>query len=92
MMQSLIDLFDFQRIQIYKLKMQSKKGQIIVIGASRGIGGAVAQHFVQKGDHVISISRNQPIAGEWIQADISSSEGIKVWIKRCSAGIKASTA
>lgn len=58
--------------------MQSKKRQIIVIGASRGIGGAVAQHFVQKGDHVISISRNQPVAGEWIQADISGSEGIKL--------------
>jgi 3-oxoacyl-[acyl-carrier protein] reductase len=57
--------------------MQLEKKQIIVIGASRGIGAAVAQHFVEKGDYVVSVSRNQPVAGEWIQADISTSEGIK---------------
>jgi 3-oxoacyl-[acyl-carrier protein] reductase len=58
--------------------MRSKKRKIIVVGASRGIGAAVARHFVQKGDYVISISRSQAIAGEWIQADISTSEGIKL--------------
>jgi 3-oxoacyl-[acyl-carrier protein] reductase len=57
--------------------MQLEKKRIVVIGASRGIGAAVAQHFVQEGDYVLSVSRNQPIAGEWIQADISTSEGIK---------------
>ena len=57
--------------------MQLEK-RILVIGASRGIGAAVAQHFAQKGDYVVSVSRNQPIAGEWIQADISTSEGIKL--------------
>jgi 3-oxoacyl-[acyl-carrier protein] reductase len=58
--------------------MRSKKRKIVVVGASRGIGAAVARHFVQKGDYVISISRSQAIAGEWIQADISTSEGIKL--------------
>lgn len=58
--------------------MQLEKKRIVVIGASRGIGAAVAQHFVQKGDYVLSVSRNQPVAGEWIQADISTSEGIKL--------------
>ncbi|MGL5836493.1 MAG: SDR family NAD(P)-dependent oxidoreductase, partial [Waterburya sp.] len=57
--------------------MQLEKKRIVVIGASRGIGAAVAQHFVEKGDYVVSVSRNQPIAGEWIQADISTSEGIQ---------------
>lgn len=57
--------------------MKSEKKRILVIGASRGIGAAVAQHFAQQGDYVFSVSRNQPIAGEWIQADISTSEGIK---------------
>ncbi|MBD2434880.1 NAD(P)-dependent oxidoreductase [Fischerella muscicola CCMEE 5323] len=57
--------------------MESGKRKIVVIGASRGIGAAVAQHFAQKGDSVFSISRGQPIAGEWIQADISTPEGIK---------------
>jgi NAD(P)-dependent dehydrogenase (short-subunit alcohol dehydrogenase family) len=55
-----------------------EKRKIVVVGASRGIGAAVARHFVQKGDCVISISRSQAIAGEWIQADISTSEGIKL--------------
>jgi NAD(P)-dependent dehydrogenase (short-subunit alcohol dehydrogenase family) len=57
--------------------MQLEKKRIVVIGASRGIGAAVAQHFVQTGDYVVSVSRNQPVAGEWIPADISTSEGIK---------------
>jgi 3-oxoacyl-[acyl-carrier protein] reductase len=57
--------------------MKSEKRQILVVGASRGIGAAVAQHFSQKGENVISVSRSQPIAGEWIQADISTTEGIQ---------------
>jgi 3-oxoacyl-[acyl-carrier protein] reductase len=57
--------------------MNSEKRQILVVGASRGIGAAVAQHFSQKGENVISVSRSQPIAGEWIQADISTAEGIQ---------------
>ena len=58
--------------------MQSEGRKIAVVGASRGIGAAVAQNFVQKGDCVISISRSQAVAGEWIQADISTPEGIKL--------------
>jgi NAD(P)-dependent dehydrogenase (short-subunit alcohol dehydrogenase family) len=54
--------------------MKSEKKRILVIGARRGIGAAVAQHFAQQGDYVFSVSRNQPIAGEWIQADISTSK------------------
>jgi 3-oxoacyl-[acyl-carrier protein] reductase len=57
--------------------MQSEGRKIAVVGASRGIGAAVAQHFAQKGDRVVSVSRSQAVAGEWIQADISTSEGIK---------------
>ncbi len=57
--------------------MQPERRKIAVIGASRGIGAAVAQRLVQKGNYVVSISRNQAIAGDWVQADISTSEGIK---------------
>jgi 3-oxoacyl-[acyl-carrier protein] reductase len=57
--------------------MESGKREIVVIGASRGIGAAVAQHFAQKGDSIFSISRGQPIVGKWIKADISTPEGIK---------------
>ncbi len=61
-----------------KTSMQSQKKQIVVVGASRGIGAAVAQHFAQKGDRVFSVSRSQPVAGEWIQADISTDAGIQL--------------
>jgi 3-oxoacyl-[acyl-carrier protein] reductase len=58
--------------------MRSEGRKIAVVGASRGIGAAVAQHFAQKGDCIVSISRSQAVAGDWIQADISTSEGIKL--------------
>jgi NAD(P)-dependent dehydrogenase (short-subunit alcohol dehydrogenase family) len=56
--------------------MHSDGRSIAVIGASRGIGAAVAHHFAQKGDRVVSVSRSRAVAGEWIQADISTPEGI----------------
>ncbi|WP_035986246.1 SDR family NAD(P)-dependent oxidoreductase [Leptolyngbya sp. KIOST-1] len=49
---------------------------VVVVGASRGIGAAVAQHFADRGDTVWSVSRSPAVAGEWIQADISGPEGI----------------
>jgi 3-oxoacyl-[acyl-carrier protein] reductase len=57
--------------------MQIEKKEILVVGASRGIGSAVAQYFAQKGENVTSVSRSQPSSGKWIQADISTTEGIK---------------
>lgn len=50
---------------------------IVVIGASRGIGAAVAQHFASQGHRVWSVSRSHAVAGQWIQADISGPEGIE---------------
>ena len=49
----------------------------LLIGSSRGIGEAVAKHFVGKGDRVIGVSRTRPAYGDWIQADISTPAGIQ---------------
>lgn len=48
----------------------------LIIGASRGIGAAVAKHLASQGHEVISASRS-PGPGEWIEADISKPAGIK---------------
>lgn len=50
---------------------------LLVIGASRGIGGAIAQYFHQQGHHIYAVSRTAATAGEWIPADISTAEGIQ---------------
>jgi NAD(P)-dependent dehydrogenase (short-subunit alcohol dehydrogenase family) len=48
----------------------------LIIGASRGIGAAVAKHLAAQGHEIISASRS-PGPGEWIQADVSESKGIE---------------
>ncbi|MGB0560891.1 MAG: SDR family oxidoreductase [Spirulinaceae cyanobacterium] len=62
--------------------MTSGKRRLLVVGASRGIGAAVAQHFVHQGDTVLSVSRSRPQVGEWIQADISTPAGIQAIARR----------
>ncbi len=49
----------------------------LIVGSSRGIGETVAKHFTIQGNRVIGISRTKPKYGDWIQADISSSEGVR---------------
>ena len=50
---------------------------LAVVGASRGIGKAIAEHFHGKGDRVYAISRSPAPVGAWIQADVSGTEGIE---------------
>lgn len=52
----------------------------LVVGASRGIGAAVAKHLAARGDRVIGVSRSKPELGDWIMADVSQPEGIRVVI------------
>lgn len=44
---------------------------ILVAGASRGIGLAVAQHLVSQCDRLLAVSRSTAPVGEWIQADLA---------------------
>lgn len=49
---------------------------IIVAGASRGIGAAVATHYASKSKRLLGVSRSQAIAGEWVKADLATLEGV----------------
>lgn len=49
---------------------------VVVAGASRGIGGAVARHCAAKGARVLGLSRGPAAAGAWIEADLSTPQGL----------------
>ena len=49
---------------------------ILIIGASRGIGAAIAEYYYTKGCSVISVSRSRSKYGEWVEADVSTQGGI----------------
>jgi 3-oxoacyl-[acyl-carrier protein] reductase len=55
--------------------MSSKK--ILVAGASRGIGLAVAEHLAPRSRRLLAISRTAPPFGEWVQADLSNLAGVE---------------
>jgi len=50
---------------------------ILVAGASRGIGLAVAEHLMDQCDRLLAVSRTMAPAGEWVQADLSDLAGIE---------------
>ena len=50
---------------------------IVVAGASRGIGLAVAEHFVTQCDRLLAVSRTPAPVSEWIQADLSELAGVQ---------------
>lgn len=50
---------------------------ILVVGASRGIGLAVAEHWASQCDRLLSVSRTPAPVGEWLQADVSTLTGVE---------------
>ncbi|MEM9215736.1 MAG: SDR family NAD(P)-dependent oxidoreductase [Cyanobacteria bacterium P01_F01_bin.150] len=54
---------------------------MLVAGASRGIGLAVAEHFVSRCDRLLAVSRSAAPVGEWVQADLSALTGIETVAK-----------
>lgn len=50
---------------------------ILVAGASRGIGLAVADHLIDQCDRLLAVSRTSAPVGEWVQADLSDLAGIE---------------
>lgn len=57
---------------------------IIVTGASRGLGRAIAERFVEKGQRVVGLSRRYEtdLPFETIQVDVSSDRSVKEAVKR----------
>lgn len=60
------------------------KRNLIVVGASRGIGLAVAKFYEAQGNTVFSVSRTPSSVGQWIEADISRPEGIEAVLNETS--------
>ncbi|WP_414756560.1 SDR family NAD(P)-dependent oxidoreductase [Anabaena sp. CCY 9910] len=50
---------------------------ILVAGASRGIGLAVAEHLIDQCHRLLAVSRTVAPVGEWVQADLSDLAGIE---------------
>ena len=55
----------------------SNKKEILVIGASKGIGAEIVKHFNNLGHNVFGVSRTKAKNCKWIQGDISEAQGIK---------------
>ena len=52
--------------------------RVLVVGASRGIGAAVAGHLLPNTSELITVSRTPSQIGKWIEADVSNISGIEV--------------
>ncbi|MEM7626612.1 MAG: SDR family NAD(P)-dependent oxidoreductase [Planctomycetota bacterium] len=48
----------------------------LVMGASRGLGASVTEYLHANGNHVFALSRSPAVAGDWVEADVSTDEGI----------------
>jgi 3-oxoacyl-[acyl-carrier protein] reductase len=51
--------------------------RIVVAGASRGIGAAVAAHYAGQGDEVIALSRGPSAHGRWMKCDLADAGAIR---------------
>lgn len=51
---------------------------ILLVGGSRGIGLAAADHFARGGANLLCVSRTRSPFGTWIEADIADNTGIDI--------------
>ncbi len=57
--------------------MKNNFHKVVVVGASRGVGAAVAEHILPRTTELITVSRSPSNFGNWIKADISNKAGIE---------------
>jgi 3-oxoacyl-[acyl-carrier protein] reductase len=53
------------------------RNTVLVAGASRGIGLAVASHLVPQSSRLVTVSRTATPVGDWVKADLSSLAGVE---------------
>lgn len=57
--------------------------RVLVVGASRGIGAALTQHFLHAGYQVLAVARTPPASASvmqglaWLAADVSTQQGVQ---------------
>lgn len=50
---------------------------MLIVGGSRGIGRAVAEHYASRVEQLFCVSRSPSPFGTWIPADVSKQEGLE---------------
>ena len=65
------------RNRLSNKSMKNYFHQVVIVGASRGIGAAVAEHMILKTNRLITVSRTPAKIGQWIEADVSRKTGIE---------------
>jgi short-subunit dehydrogenase len=51
--------------------------KVVVVGGSRGVGAAVAEHILSCTTELITVSRSPSRVGNWIQADLRTKVGLE---------------
>lgn len=52
-------------------------GTMVIVGASRGIGAAMAQHYASRTDRLISVSRTPAAHGHWVACDVADPSQVR---------------
>lgn len=57
--------------------MTNYLNQVVIVGASRGVGAAIAEHIMSRTTKLLTVSRTPSKYGTWIKADVSTKTGIE---------------
>lgn len=57
--------------------METFFSNLVVVGASRGIGAAVCERLISRCERLIAVSRSPSHLGNWVRADVATKEGIE---------------